>query len=120
MPIRAELLSYYGREWRIYRSVLLALRGARCTACKRACARYLNLAHTTHDPRTSSVAFLCPSCHARQDAPHRLAVWRRNRARRTGQLWLLPELEWAASPAWAIPREVFAAAEAAAQGRMFE
>ena len=119
MPIRPEYRAYYGRQWRAYRAVLLALRGAQCTACGRTVPKYLNLAHRTHDPLTSSVAFLCVSCHTRADAPHRLAVWRRNRARRHGQMWLLPELEYAASPVWLIPREVFEAADRAAQGTLF-
>ena len=85
MPIRPEYRGYYGRQWRAYRAVLLALRGAQCTACGRTVPKYLNLAHRTHDPLTSSVAFLCVSCHTRADAPHRLAVWRRNRARRTAR-----------------------------------
>ena len=46
-------------------------------------------------------------------------AWRRNRARRQGQMWLLPELEYAASPVWLIPRGVFEAADRAAQGTLF-
>jgi hypothetical protein len=115
MPIRAEYRAFYGRDWRAYRAAIIALRGARCTACRREVERYLQLTHTTHDPITSSTRLLCAACHARHDAPHRLAIWRRNRARRAGQLWLLPELEWAPFPAWQIPRAVFAAADAARQ-----
>ncbi len=74
MPIRPEYRAYYGRQWRAYRAVLLALRGEKCSACGRTVPKYLNLAHSTHDPLTSSVAFLCVSCHTRADAPHRLAV----------------------------------------------
>jgi hypothetical protein len=116
MPIRAEYRGFYGPEWRAYRELLIALRGNRCKICLANVARYINLAHDTHDPATSSVSLLCPACHARFDAPHRLAVWRRNRAARHGQLWLLPELEFAATPAWAIPRAVFAAIDSARQG----
>jgi hypothetical protein len=119
MPIRAEWRWRYGREWREYRTALRIRRGSHCTHCLREVDKYLNLAHTTHDPATSSVMFLCPSCHTRFDSGHRLAVWRRNRAARHGQLWLLPELEWSATPAWAIPREVFAAIDAARQGALF-
>lgn len=119
MPIRKELLIFYGREWRAYRRALIARRGSTCTACQRAVERYLNLAHETHDPATSSVALMCPACHARHDAKHRLAVWRRNRAKRDGQAWLLPELEYAPFPAWQIPRAVFAAADAARQRELF-
>ena len=95
MPIRAEYLAagLYGHEWRAYRLALIARRGQFCAFCKRAVARYLNAAHLTHDPRSSAVALLCPACHARHDSRHRYAVWRRNRARRAGQLWLLPEIE---------------------------
>jgi predicted RNA-binding Zn-ribbon protein involved in translation (DUF1610 family) len=119
MPIRAEYRGFYTCEWREYRDMLLMLRGKRCTTCRRETLRYLNLSHDSHDPLTSSVSFRCPSCHARHDAAHRLAVWRRNRAARHGQLWLLPEIEYAATPAWAIPREVFAAIDAARQGALF-
>jgi len=34
-------------------------------------------------------------------------------------MWMLPELEYAASPVWLIPREVFEAADRAAQGTLF-
>jgi len=120
MPIRAEYKAFYGADWLAYRAAMITLRGARCADCSRTVERYLNLTHTTHDPMTSSTRLRCPSCHARHDAPHRLAVWRRNRARRHGQLWLLPELEYAASPAWAIPREVFEAMDEARQGALFQ
>jgi hypothetical protein len=75
---------------------------------------YLNLAHTAHDPRrTDAVALWCPRCHAANDAPHRIAVMRRTEARRHGQLWLLPEIEYDPFPLWQIPaRKLLAAAQA--------
>jgi hypothetical protein len=106
VPIRPELRHFYDSHWRTYRLALIAIHGSRCSACKRAVQRYLNLAHLTHDPRSSSVALMCPACHNRHDSAHRLAIWRRNRARRAGQLWLMPELEYAPYPAWMIPRGV--------------
>src|SRR3982751_4441836 len=57
---------------------------------------YLNAAHLSHDPRDNvRVAVLCPACHSRHDTPQRIAMTRRTRARRSGQLWLLPEIEFA-------------------------
>ncbi len=37
----------------------------------------------------------------------RLAVWRRSRARRTGQMWLLPEIEYAPCRPDEIPGPVY-------------
>ena len=93
MSIRPEYRALYGAEWRAYRLALIAARGQFCSRCKRAVSRYLNLAHLTHDPRSSEIALLCAACHNRHDSHHRYAVWRRNRARRVGQAWLLPEIE---------------------------
>ena len=111
MPIRPELRKYYGAAWRAYRLILLDIARHRCVKCRAPHPR-LNGAHVTHDPRDNElVQILCPSCHARHDAPHRLAVMRRSAARRTGQLWLTPELEYAPYPAWMIPRRVLARAQ---------
>ena len=115
MPIRRELRKYYGPGWRAYRRALIEQHGSRCSLCFREVPKYLNLAHLTHDPRNSDVALLCFACHNRHDAAHRLAIWRRNKARRAGQLWLWPEVEWAPFPLWAVPRKLLAAA----QERMF-
>jgi hypothetical protein len=119
LPIRPEYRQFYGREWRAYRLVLLSLRGSRCTACKRDVPKYLNLAHITNDPLTSSVAFLCPACHTRHDARHSMAVRRRNEATQFGQLWILPEIEFAVTPLRRIPDAAFRAIEAARQGALF-
>jgi hypothetical protein len=111
MPIRPELRQFYGPEWRRYRVVLIALAGGKCAKCKRE-HPMLNGAHTTHDPKDMAlVAVWCPSCHARNDAAHRYAMWRRNRARAAGQLWLLPEIEYAPYASWMIPRRVIAGAQ---------
>lgn len=115
MPIRRELRKYYRREWREYRARLIEERGSHCSVCFREVPKYLNLAHLTHDPRNSEVALMCPADHNRHDAAHRLAIWRRNRAKRAGQLWLWPEVEWAPFPLWAVPRRL----TAPAQERMF-
>ena len=115
--IRAAYKSFYGREWRAYRRALIAIRGAVCRDCGRAITRYVNLCHETHDPRTSSVKIVCPGCHSRRDSRHRLAVIRRRRAEASGQLWLLPELEFASVPAWEIPPDAIRAIYA--QGSLF-
>lgn len=104
MPIRRELRKYYGPVWRRYRHALIAAHGNRCTVCGRTVTKWLNVCHLSHDPRTSSVALMCPADHNRHDAGHRLAVGRRNRARRYGQLWLWPEVADAPFPAWMRPR----------------
>ena len=53
----------------------------------------LNRAHLSHDPLDpENLAFLCPSCHARNDTPQRVAMTRRTRAERAGQLWLDEEI----------------------------
>jgi hypothetical protein len=103
LPIRPEYRSFYRSAWRRFRASLIAERGARCADCGRAGERYLNVSHDHHDPRTDLVTLRCPRCHARYDARHVLAVRRRNRAKRSGQLWLSRALEYAASPVWAIP-----------------
>lgn len=115
MPIRREYRAFYGHAWRKNRARLIGERGARCADCGRAGERYLNVSHDHHDPRSVLVTLRCPGCHARHDARHALAVRRRTRAARCGQAWLWPEVEWAASPAWAIPRACFEAL----QGRLF-
>jgi hypothetical protein len=104
MPIRRELRKYYGPAWRAYRADLIRVRGNRCSKCGRTVTKYLNLCHTSHDPRTSSVALMCPGDHNRHDSGHRLAVGRRNRAKRYGQLWLWPEVENAPFAAWMLPK----------------
>ncbi len=116
MPIAPELRArFYGRDWRRYRARLIEIRGPRCAACGRDTPRYLNAAHTTHDPATSSIKLMCAACHARHDAPRRIATVRRRRAAAAGQMWLMPEIEYAASPAWAIPHGYFEAL----QGELF-
>lgn len=116
MSLRPELRPFYGAQHRAYRAKLIELLGARCMNCGRVCERYLNLAHTQHDPKSPElVALWCPSCHARHDAPHRCAVTRRTRAKRVGQLWLLPEIEYAPFATWMIPARVIRGA----QGKLF-
>jgi hypothetical protein len=113
--IRAEYRKFYGRAWRRFRARLLEVRGAVCRDCGRAITRYVNLSHESHDPVGSSIRIRCAACHARADAPHRLAVVRRRRAAHAGQLWLWIEVEYAATPAWALP----AAVMAGLQGELF-
>lgn len=121
MSIRRELRKFYGRTHRAYRAALIAIHGAYCSTCKRHTPRYLNLTHEQHDPAASGIVSLkCARCHAVFDARHSYAVRRRSRARRTGQLWLLPELEYAPYAASEIPPRVLAALRAAAQRGLFE
>lgn len=116
MPIAPEIRArFYGPDWRRYRAALIRLRGARCAVCGRETPRYLQAAHVTHDPLTSSIRLMCPADHARHDARRRIATVRRRRAARFGQGWLWAEVEYAAAPAWAIPRAYFEAL----QGRLF-
>ena len=106
VPIRPELRKYYGPKWRRYRKILLEVAGHRCARCRNPHS-HLNGAHVNNDPRDGQlVAVWCPSCHSRHDTPHRVAMTRRTRARRSGQLWLSSEIEWAPYPSWMIPRHV--------------
>lgn len=109
MPIAKAFQRFYGVEWRAYRAELIASHGSVCSVCRRQVPAYLNLAHLDHDQRNSRVALLCIGCHNRHDAAHRLAIWRRNRAKRHGQLWLSAEIEWAPYPSWFVPTRVRAA-----------
>lgn len=119
MPLRREHRQYYGAEWRAYRLQLIEERGARCQNCgAEVFPGHINGAHTDHDPRNkASVELWCPSCHARHDAPHRIAIMRRRKAKATGQLWLLPELEWSPYASWEIPGWI---ADRIKQLRLFE
>lgn len=109
MPIREEHRKYYGREWRRFRLELIEKAGGDiCSVCGIELAEGINGAHQDHDPRNrASVALMCPGCHARHDAPHRVAIMRRRKATATGQQWLLPELEWAPFASWEIPGWIF-------------
>ena len=101
--IRPSYRAFYGPAWRAFRLALIASHGAWCRDCGLAIERYVQCSHETHDPKNSSIVIRCVSCHTRRDTRHRLAVMRRRRAEAAGQLWLMPEIKWAASPAWAIP-----------------
>jgi hypothetical protein len=57
-------------------------------------------------PATANFTILCPACHARHDTPQRVAMTRRTRARRAGQLWLTPELEYVPYASWMVTRRV--------------
>ena len=103
MPIRAEFRHYYNTGWRRLRLERLAAAGYRCANCRR-WHPLLNLAHLSHDPTSRmELEVLCPSCHAKNDTRQRVAMTRRTRAARRGQLWLSEELRWAPYPAWAWP-----------------
>ena len=111
MPIRPKLRKYYGADWRRYRLTLLEIANNRCAGCGTG-HKYLNAAHVHHDPRNGQlITILCPACHARHDTPQRVAMTRRTRAQRVGQLWLTPELEYAPYASWMIPRRVITAAQ---------
>jgi hypothetical protein len=118
MPIRPEHRKFYGPEFRALRAALIAASGDRCSRCGIELAEGLNGAHLKHDPRNlADLAILCPACHASHDAPHRIAMQRRTRAKRHGQLWLLDEIEWSPYAAWEIPGPVF---DRIAQSKLFE
>lgn len=107
MPLRKERRRYYGPKWRAYRLELIAERGGQCEQCHTA-HPMINGAHEDHDPRNpASVKLWCPSCHARHDAGHRIAIMRRNTAKLHGQAWLLPEIEYAPLAAWEIPGWIY-------------
>jgi 5-methylcytosine-specific restriction endonuclease McrA len=98
MPIRPEYRKYYGPQWRKFRLAVLEAAGNKCQRCGNA-HRLLNLAHLSHDPADRvSLAVLCPSCHSKNDTPQRLAMTRRTRATRRGQLWISDELRFAPLP----------------------
>ncbi len=109
MPLRAEHRQFYGREWRAFRLELIEAAGGEiCSKCGIELAEGINGAHQDHDPKNNkSVVLMCPSCHASHDAPHRIAIQRRRKAKVTGQAWLLPELEWAPFAAWEIPGWIY-------------
>jgi RNase P subunit RPR2 len=109
MPLRKKLRKYYRRSWRNFRLELIEKAGGQiCSKCGAVLERGINGAHTDHDPRhRRSVVLMCPSCHAKHDAPHRIAIQRRTKAKQTGQQWLTPELEWAPFIDWEIPGWVY-------------
>lgn len=110
MPIRPELRKFYGSEWKAYRLVLIETLGNRCSVCGAAVPKWLNFAHLDHNPRFNArVAPMCPPCHSRYDTKQRVAMTRRTRARRHGQLWLSIELEFAPYPDSFWPRRAIAA-----------
>jgi hypothetical protein len=105
--IRPAFRHLYGPAHRALRARLIAETGNHCAKCKgRFQDAWLTLAHLSHDPRDRRhVAILCFTCHGFYDSPHRLALIRRNRARRTGQLWLYPAIEFDHDPAWCVAAE---------------
>lgn len=108
MSLRPETRRYYGAEHRARRIHLIREAGGQiCSRCGIELAARINAAHLNHNPAEPADALLCASCHAMNDAAHRLAMWRRSRSRRTGQLWLMPEIEWAPYPAQEIPGPIF-------------
>jgi 5-methylcytosine-specific restriction endonuclease McrA len=98
MPIRAEYRKYYDARWRKLRLEMLKAAGHVCQMCRRP-HRLLNVVHVSHDPADrASLTVLCPSCHSKFNAAQRLAIMRRTRAHKRGQLWLSTELEVAPMP----------------------
>ena len=98
MPIRPEYRKYYDARWRKFRLTMLDAAGNVCQKCHRP-HRLLNVAHLSHDPADrQSLTVLCPSCHAKNDTRQRIAMTRRTRALKRGQMWLTDELEVAPLP----------------------
>jgi hypothetical protein len=120
MPLRREMRPLYGARWRRKRSLALAARGTcRCDNCGKFHSM-INWAHASGDPRIPGrMLWLCPSCHGVHDTPFRIAVTRRTRARRSGQLWLAPEIEYGHLPVSLWPARVVRALENEAQLDLF-
>ena len=98
MPIRTENRKYYDARWRKFRLAILETAGNVCQRCGKP-HRLLNVAHLTHDPTDRQfLAVLCPSCHAKNDTPQRIAMTRRTWAQRRGQFWLTEEMRLAPFP----------------------
>ncbi len=77
---------------------MLDAAGHACQRCGQP-HRLLNVAHLSHDPADREfLAVLCPSCHAKNDTPQRIAMTRRTKADRRGQLWLSEEIRLAPFP----------------------
>lgn len=109
MPLNPAHRRYYGREWRALKLELIKQAGGHiCSRCGIELSQGINGAHQDHDPRNpASVALMCPACHARNDARHRIAIMRRRKADATGQLWLSVEFEWAPFASWEIPPAIY-------------
>jgi len=106
MPIRPEYRQFYDARWRKFRVIALHAAGNVCERCGKP-HRLLNVAHLSHDPANRLwVAVLCPSCHAKNDTPQRVAMTRRTRARRRGQLWLTEEIRLSPFPMRTWPVQV--------------
>lgn len=107
MPIRKQHRRFYGAEWRAFRLRLIEQAGGEiCSVCGIELAEGINGSHEDHDPTNTNpenVKLKCPGCHAKHDAPHRIAIQRRRKAESEGQAWLLPELEWAPYADFEIP-----------------
>ena len=98
MPIRSDNRKYYDARWRKLRLAVLEAAGNICERCGKP-HRLLNVAHLQHDPADQRfLAVLCPSCHSKNDTPQRIAMTRRTRAKRRGQLWLTDEIRLAPFP----------------------
>ncbi len=92
MAIRPDYRKYYDARWRKFRLAVLAAAGNVCQRCGKP-HRLLNVAHLEHDPADRRVlAVLCPSCHAKNDTAQRIAMTRRNKAQKNGQMWLTEEI----------------------------
>ena len=98
MPIRAEYRKYYDARWRKFRLSMLEAAGHVCQMCRQP-HRLLNVVHLSHDPADrTSLTVLCPSCHSKYETAQRIAMTRRTRARKHGQMWLTEEIEVAPLP----------------------
>ena len=98
MPIRPEDRKYYDARWRKLRLAALNAAGNVCQRCGQP-HRLLNLAHLSHDPADrTALLVLCPSCHSKNDTPQRVAMTRRTKAIKRGQLWISEEVRMAPIP----------------------
>ena len=98
MPIRPDYRKYYDARWRKFRLAMLEAAGNVCQRCSKP-HRLLNVAPLSHDPADRrTLAVLCPSCHAKNDTAQRIAMTRRSRAQKNGQLWLSEDIRLAPFP----------------------
>ncbi len=98
MPIRPDWRKYYDARWRKFRLAMIEAAGGVCERCGKS-HRMLNVAHLSHDPADRrTIAVLCPSCHSKNDTAQRIAMTRRSRAQKAGQLWLSEDIRLAPYP----------------------
>jgi len=106
MPIRPDCRKYYDARWRKFRLAMIEAAGNVCERCGKN-HRMLNVAHLSHDPADRRfIAVLCPSCHSKNDTAQRIAMTRRSRAQKHGQMWLTEDIRLAPYPVRTWPMQL--------------